>query len=60
MSINLTRLDFTSTINAMLCVAARHAVSADGARQRHPLSLGTREPGNLYVRIWGKAHGKLY
>ncbi len=34
MSINLTRLDFTSTINAMLCVAARHAVSADGARQR--------------------------
>lgn len=34
MSITIKRLDFVETINAMLCCTARHAVTADGARQR--------------------------
>lgn len=34
MTIHLKRLDFTNTVSAMLCLAARHAVTADGARQQ--------------------------
>ena len=34
MTIHLKRLDFSSTISAMICVCARHAVTADGATQQ--------------------------
>ena len=34
MTIHLKRLDFSSTVSAMICVCMRHAVTADGATQQ--------------------------
>ena len=32
--ITLKRLDFTGTVNAMICITSRHAITADGATQQ--------------------------
>lgn len=32
--ITIKRLDYTSTVGALLCIAARHAATADGVRQQ--------------------------